>query len=177
MRVANRLLSLLLGIVLLAGGLLIALEAVLAAAGQSTWLVPADQWYEFLTETLLGDTVVLVTALAVGVVGLVVLVVELRRWRPVRLPVHLEAADGDWWVARRSAERRLEGAAGKVSGVAGARAKLAARGGPWRGSVRAEAREDSQQAVEQAVQDMLGRLGAPPESSVQVRLGKPRRVS
>ncbi|MFW6091754.1 MAG: DUF6286 domain-containing protein [Actinomycetota bacterium] len=170
-------LSLLLGLVLLAGGLLVMVEAVLAAAGQSTWLVPGDSWYESLTTTELGDDVVRVTALGVGVLGLIILVVEARRWRPVRLPVHVDGADGHWWVSRRSAERRLERAAEQLGGVGSARASLRARRGPWRGNVRVEAREGSREAVEQEVTEMLGRLGAPPESSVQVRVAKPRRVS
>lgn len=177
MRTVNRTLSLLLGLVLLAGGLLVVAEAVLAAAGQSSWLVPADSWYEYLTQTRVDDQAVLLTALGVGLLGLVVLAVELRRWRPVRLPVRVDGADGDWWVGRRGAERRLVRAAQEVGGVAGARATLQARGGRWRGNVRAAAREESRQGVEQAVREALGRLGAPTESSVQVRLVKPRRVS
>lgn len=177
MRAANRVLSLLLGLVLLAGGLLVIVEAVLAAADQTSWLVPSDRWYEVLTETLVGDQVVLLVALGVGLLGLIVLVAEVRRWRPVRLPVRVDGADGDWWVGRRGAERRLVWAAEEVSGVGGAQAKLRTRGGRWRGTVRAAAREDARQAVEQSVEEMLGRLGAPEDSSVQVRLVKPRRVS
>lgn len=177
MRAVNRVLSLLLGLVLLAGGLLVVVEAVLAAADQSSWLIPADSWYQFLTENTLGDTVVLIAALAVGLLGLILLVAELRPWPPARLPLHLETADGRWWVTRRAAERRLAAAAENVSGVGGARARLRTRRGRWRVGVRAQAREDSQQEVERAVEEILERLGSPPDSSVQVRLVRPRRVS
>lgn len=177
MRVVNRVLSLLLGIILLGGGLLLVVEAVLAAAGQDSWLLPADDWYQFFTETTLGDQVVLIVALAVALLGLILLIAELRPWPPTRLPVHLETADGRWWITRRAAERRLAGAAETVSGAAGARARLRTRRDRWKVGVRVEAREDAQQEVEQAVQHTLARLGSPPDSSLQVRLVTPRRVS
>lgn len=177
MRTLNQVVSLLLGIILLAGGLLLAVEAVLAVAGQGSWLVPADNWYRFLTETTLGDQVVLIVALGLAVFGLVLLIAELRPWPPTRLPVHFETADGRWWVTRRAAERRLASAAEEVGGVSGARAKVRTRRGRWKVGVRAEAREDAQQAAEQAVRETLERLGSPPESSARVRLVRPRRVS
>lgn len=177
MRALNQVLSLLLGIVLLAGGLLLAVEAVLAATGQTSWLVPADAWYRSLTENRVGDRAVLFTAIAVALLGLIILVAEVRPLPPVRLPVHLDKADGDWWVARRGAQRRLAGAAENVSGVTGASAKVRARGGRWKVAVRAEAREGSRQAVEQAVEEALARLGSPRDSEVSVRLARPRRVS
>ncbi len=177
MRAVNRVLSLLLGLVLLAGGLLVVVEAVLAAIGQDSWLVPADRWYEALTDTRLGDRVVLLTALAVGLLGVVILVVELRRWRPDRLPVQVDAAEGHWWVQRRGAERRLAAAAEEVSGVVGAQARVSSRGGPWRVKLRAEAREDSREAVAQSAREALERLGAPPGSSVRLRVAEPKRVT
>ncbi|HEX6336838.1 MAG TPA: DUF6286 domain-containing protein [Jiangellaceae bacterium] len=177
MRAANRLLSLLLGLVLLLGGLLVAVEAVLAALGQASLLIPVDRWYEFLTETEVGDRGVLIVSLAVALLGLILVVAEMRRWPPTRLPVHLEAADGRWWVARRSAENRLESAAEDVTGVVGARAKLRARQGRWRIGVRVEAREGSRPVVEQAIEKTLERLSPPPDSSVRLRLVKPRRVA
>lgn len=177
MRAVNQVLSLLLGIILLVGGLLLAVEAVLAAAGQDSWLLPADEWYRFFTETTLGDQVVLLVALAAALLGLILLIAELRPWRPTRLPVHLETADGRWWITRRAAERRLTGAAETVSGVSGARARLRTRRDRWKGGVRVEAREDAQQDVEQEVRRTLERLGSPADSDVQVRLVTPRRVS
>jgi hypothetical protein len=177
MRAVNRLLSLLLGLVLLLGGLLVAVEALLAALGQASWLIPVDRWYEFLTETRVGDRRVLIVSLAVAVLGLILVVAEVRRWPPTRLPVHLESADGHWWVARRSAESRLASAAGDVTGVVGARAKLRARHGRWQIGVRVEARESSRPVVEQAIEETLKRLSPPPDSSVRLRLVKPRRVA
>ena len=65
----NRVASSVLGIVLLVGGLLAAIEAAVLAAGRSPWLVPLDRWHATLSSMALSDSRVLGASIVVGVIG------------------------------------------------------------------------------------------------------------
>ena len=180
MRLFNRLAALVLALILIAGGLLIALEAALAAFRRTPWLIPSQRWHDVLVTTRLSDRPALVTAGALLVVGLALLVAEVRRWPPSELPIRLDAADSvtQWRVLRRPAERRLADAAADVVGVGRARARVRLRGREhWRVYVLAEAREDSRGMIEEAVDTELARLAAPMPAEVRLRLTRPRRVA
>ena len=175
MRVVNRLAASLFGLVLLAGGLLLAAEAALVAADQSPWLVPLDRWHARLSNTALRGGWVLGISIGVGIVGLIILVPQLRRWRPRRLMT------GDprdpWWVARKSVEQRAAAAAADVTGVANTRADVRGTERRWRLRMRADARPEQRDEVTSAVRCELDRLAVPKDVAVKLALHRPRRVA
>lgn len=173
MRVINRVASLLLALALLAGGVLAAVEAVLVGLDRAPLLVDRQDWYERLTTTRFSDGGLLAVAIVVGLLGLLVLVLQLRRWRPTRLPV--PAAQG-WHVQRKSAERLLAGAAGGASGITTARVRLRERRGDWHPFVTAVGDPTARTRVEAAVRDEVARL-AGHSNGVDVTVVKKRRVS
>ncbi|MEV0649065.1 DUF6286 domain-containing protein [Phytomonospora sp. NPDC050363] len=170
MRVTNRLVAILLALALMAGGLLVTVEGIMVAAGREPLLVPLNSWYDTLTSITFADRMVLAIAIAVGVLGLLVLVSQLRPWRPERLPV--EGAEG-WFVRRRSAELGVAGAVDGLPGVSGARARL---GKGWRVDLRASGDPATRGDVEETVRAELERMSAP-AGRVKVRMTRPRRVS
>ncbi|MEV4203057.1 DUF6286 domain-containing protein [Micromonospora globbae] len=169
MRTANRLATLLLAVALLAGGVLLAVEALLAAAGRPALLTDAGGWAATLGDTRWDDPAVRVSALVLLLVGLAVLVAELRRWSPQRL----DAGDG-WHLHRRSTERRLAAAAGSVPGVHRARVRVRRRGGHWWPRVVATGDPATRAEVEFAVRQELHRLTAYRPDRVEVRLSRRR---
>src|SRR4051794_17018866 len=116
MRRVNRIASGVLGVLLIAAGLLTVLEMVLIVAGRPPVWLPLQRWYDTLGVTALSDRGVLVTAVVVALVGLGILVAELLPRRPDRVLAGGEAG-APWWVSRRSVQRRTAIAAGLVSGV------------------------------------------------------------
>jgi hypothetical protein len=171
----NRVASSVLGIVLLVGGLLAAIEAAVLAAGRSPWLVPLDRWHATLSSMALSDSRVLGASIVVGVIGLAVLALELRPWPPQRL---LTGDAGDpWWVARRSVEQRTAAAATGVTGVHHARADVRGNERRWWLRMRAEANPEYRDEVVGAVRRELDRLAVPQDIAVKVALRPPRRVS
>ena len=124
MRTVNRVATLLLAVTLLTGGVLVAVEAALAALGRPGLLLPRG--HAALTGTRWQDAPARSVAAAVTLLGLVVLAAELRRWRPTRL--RLDGNDG-WHLHRRSVERRLAGAVRSVPSVRRARVRIRRRGG------------------------------------------------
>ncbi len=179
MRVFNRLAALLLGLVLIAGGALVVADGVLTATGRRPWLIRFDSWYGPLTRARLNQPLVLAVAIAVGVLGLLLLFAELRPWAPRHLAVR--GGDGevpvDWWVYRRSVERQLVGAVQGVTGVSHAKARLRGRRDRWRLVVTAAGRSDSRPAVYRTVQSELARVAAPGAVKLRVAMRKPRRVA
>ena len=172
MRLLNRLASLLLALGLLAVGVLAVGEAV-AAGLDRRLVIDRPEWYETLTSTQFSDGTVLVVAISLGLLGLLVLFLQLRRWRPTRLPVPGVAG---WHVQRRSAERALAGVAGEQPGVATASVRLRSRRGSWRPYVTAVGDPDARPQVEAAVRAELARL-AGQRNGIDVSVVQKRRVA
>ncbi len=176
MRTANRIGALLLGLVLLAGGLLVAVEAVSVATRGEGWPLPLHGLYDTLTTTTAGDRSFLIVSIAVGVVGLIIFVSQVRPWAPNLVAVNTGRSDETWWMARRSVERRVASAADDVTGVRQTRAHVRGDRRHWRVAVAGHGPTDQRDAVTEAVRRELGRLDAPADTAVTVRL-RPGRVA
>lgn len=87
MEVINRLLGLLLGLALLAAGLLIIVETAVVAAGRSGWLVDREVWGEAVGQLQWDDRNLVVVATIVAVLGLALALLQLWPARPRFLPL------------------------------------------------------------------------------------------
>ncbi|WFE54042.1 Asp23/Gls24 family envelope stress response protein [Micromonospora sp. WMMD1155] len=171
MRVVNRAASTLLAVALLTGGVLLAVQALLVTLGRPASLAPTG-WYDALTTTRWPDPEVRVGAGTTVLLGLVILVAQLRRWTPSRL--RIDERDG-WHFRRRCVERRLTGAVGTVPGVRRARVRVRRRGDTWRPRVHATGDPAARTEVEFAVRQELRRLASPRTGRIEVRLRTRRR--
>ncbi|MGH8876653.1 MAG: DUF6286 domain-containing protein [Stackebrandtia sp.] len=169
MRVVNRLLAMLLALALLCGGLLLVVEATTVAVGRPPVLVPRERWYRALVGISLGDAVVLVVSVSLLALGVVLLFLQLRPWRPVRLP----ADRTGWFLRRRSAQHSLALAVDELPAVSSARARL---GRKWKLRVRAEADSRDRDTVREAAVAELERLAAKDTGRLRVRLTRRRVV-
>ncbi|MGC4880782.1 Asp23/Gls24 family envelope stress response protein [Micromonospora sp. DT43] len=168
---ANRVATTLLALVLLAGGVLLAAQALLVTLGRPAALLIRPGWYDTLTSTRWHDPGVRGAAVAALLLGLLVLVAQLRRWTPVRLRV--DERDG-WHLRRRCVERRLTDAADTVPGVRATRVRVRRHGDRWQPRVRATGDPAARVEVEFAVRQELRQLASPHAERIEVRL-LPRR--
>ena len=175
MRAVNRIAAALLGLVLLAVGLIATFELALGWAGRRTWPPWLDRWLGMWRTTTIGDRRVFWIAVAVGAVGLLILLFQLRRWRPDRLPTG-DAQQGVWWVSRRGVERRARASTELLPGVHDAEARVRGGAGHWKVRVTAAGNPDQTESVERALRDELERLDLPEDVPVEVALHLPRRV-
>lgn len=169
MRSINRVATLLLAVALLVGGILVAVEALLAALGRSGPVL--SRWSVALTGARWQGGPVRAVAAAATLLGLVILAAELRRWHPTRLRL---TDDDGWHLHRRSVERRLARAARSVPSVRRARVRIRRRGDSWRPRVTATGDPAARADVEFAVHRELDRLAAPCRGRIEVRLAPAR---
>ena len=173
MRGLNRIASALLGLVLILAGLFVVLVMSLIAAGKSPGWLPLDRTYAWLMRTNFTSHAVLITSIVVGVVGLLLLLVELRPWKPDRLLAGGGADGTPWWLSRRSVERRTATMAAAVPGVNNARAKAGGRPQRWHLRIHAEGLSDKREEVNRAVGEELARLDVDERTPVDVVLRHP----
>ena len=174
MRGINRFASGLLGLVLIAVGLLAVLEMALIAAGRAPLWFRLDRWYGTLMRTTLANRTFLITSIVVGAIGLVILLLQLRPWKPDRL-IAGSAGTTPWWLSRHSVERRAATMAGTVPGVSHVRAKARGRPKQWHLRVRADGWSDRRDDVNRAVREELARLAVDERTPVEVVMREPAR--
>lgn len=159
MTVVNRVLATLLALALLLGGLLAVVEIVLAALGRQPWLVPHPGWTTWLGDQTLASGVVRAVLIGAAVLGLVLLVLALRRGRPGALPLPARVESVRTTASRRGLERTLRAAATRPDGVRDARVKARRRTVTVKAATGLRDPGDLQSRVTQAVTERLEELG------------------
>jgi multidrug efflux pump subunit AcrB len=159
-RVLNRVLATVLALVLLLGGLLAAVEIVLARLGRPPVVVPRDRWSAWVAAQTWEVPAVRAVLVLVTVVGLLLVVAGARRGKPAALALPAgEAPPGVRASAsRRTVEKALADAVRDVDGVVSAHASAGRR----RVTVRATSMSragGAEQHVREAVDQSLRTLG------------------
>jgi len=173
MRTTNRILSVVLALLLIVGGLVLAIEAAVVVAGEPPALVPRDRWYAWARGLRLDSSQFLSITGLLAAAGLVLLVVQFRPRRPAQ--VQTDAPNGTpIWIARTSIERRIDAAAARV-GVDHARCTVQGSPARWRLRLRGVAGPNRGDMAMRAVRAELDRLYAPADTQVSLALRLPPR--
>ena len=167
MTLTNRILSALLALVLLLGGLLAATEIVLALLGRQPLLIPHQDWSAWLSQQTWQSAAVRSILVGALILGLLLILVAVRRGKPALLPLPSERDPG----VRVTASRRGVEAARGVDGVTAASASASRR----RVTVTASATKPTSRLAElvrSAVADRLSALGLAQSLRPRVRLSR-----
>ena len=168
MRIVNRVLAVSLALGIAAGGFLVVVEIVLAGIGRGPWVVPYDDWYGSARGNQWDSSGPRWLFIALCAAGLAVLALQAVKAAPRSVP--LPEGHSDAGVSRRTLEGALARSAGRIDGVAGAKATV--DGDRVRITVDTNRRTgDLRPPVEQAVRDRLERvsLARPPKVVVAVK--------
>jgi hypothetical protein len=174
-RIVTRLVSALLALALLVGGLLAAVEIGAAALGREDDLVVDwRDWRQDLLDTPWEDYVVRVALAAMVAVGLLLLFLLLARRRPtaVRLADRSQGATAD--LDRGGLERHLTSCLERVDGVGGLGVRV--RGGKARVSAVTPSRDTApvEASLRNAAERALGELGLASPLPVRVLVSSRR---
>jgi hypothetical protein len=176
------LLALLLALALIVAGLWalgIGAAHALGIGSRPDWLHAFDQALQQGLRTLstlqLEDSRALAAASGLAVLGLLLLLFELRPWPP--LIVFLDEDDtARWWLHRAAFERVISSAVSNETTSSGVRARLRGRR-RWRLRVDATASPRVRPEIEHVVRSNLARLGHADDSSLRVRIRRPGRFA
>lgn len=158
-RTTNRIVSALLAVALVIGGILVAVEVVLSALDRDHWVLPHEDWARNARETVYTDRSARILFLLLALAGLALLLLELVRRRPPAL--RLTDRDGDVRadLDRRGIERWLATRLTDVEGVAGTKAKITRRAVEVKAQTPQRDVGDIQRRLEGAAQENLDQLG------------------
>lgn len=159
MHIVNRVIGTLLALTLLLGGLLAAIEIVLAAIGRPYWLVPHEQWSSWLGDQTFADGVVRAVLSGLVIVGLLLLFVALRRGKPGTLQLPGRVQGVRVTASRRGIERSVSTAVHRANGVRSAEARAGRRSIRVKAATAMRNPGDLQQSVQSAVTDRIDDLG------------------
>lgn len=171
MRILNRVLAALLALGLFLGGLLVAAEIAIATlTDRRPFLIPHDRWYSDLVEKPWRDQAIRLLFIALLAAGLVLLLLQLIRRKPLALSLQSNQPGVEVDVSRKSLEKALQRAAERVDGVANAKAKV----GRSNARIRASSNQRIAPNIEQGVNAAASRvfqqlqLTSPPSLKVSV---------
>lgn len=172
LRIADRVVAGILALVLLVGGVLVAIEIGLHAAGRDDpWVLPWDTWYDEGTETAWSDPEVRAVCVGLVVVAILLLALQVARRRPSAVPIRREDDGVDVDLDRRSVENWLEARLARVDGVGGVKVRARRR----KVRVRAESVARETEPIERRLDEAATReladldLERPPSVNVRVR--------
>jgi Family of unknown function (DUF6286) len=127
MHTVNRVLAAVLGLFLLVGGLLTAVEIAIAFVGGDRWILPYDAWYRHARADAWDSGGVRGLLVVIAAIGVGHVVLQLVRRAPLTLPLSSET-DATYAVRRRSLQRSLVRSTEAVDGVESAKARIDQRG-------------------------------------------------
>ena len=168
MRVANRVVAAVLGLGLLVGGLLVAVEIVVAGFDRRPWVLPHDDWYASARTRTWESAPARWIFIGLVAAGLLLLFLQLARRRPAAMALTPGAVPAD--LARRSLERSLAREATAVDGVAAAKAKVGEDRADVVASSNRRQTDDLQPRVTQALDRRMGALGLARPPAVRVKV-------
>jgi hypothetical protein len=166
--VFNRVLLAVIGLILVAGGALVIIEAIWAWTGNGFVWVPGDTWLSSFENTAWSDPAAIAISVGVGILGLLLLLVEVMPRRPRVVPFPTDK-NGEWVLLRRSAEQHVQRRLAAEVPTSPIRARL--KPGPlrWTLRIRARAAASTKPALQRCGQAELAALRAPAASRVRVR--------
>lgn len=172
MRVLDRVLAVVLAALLFVAGALTVLEVAWAAIGKrGQLLAPYETWADYLRTHTWSSGPVVAGCVVVALVGLVLLLEELKPRRPGLLAVHSDDETLTVGLARRSLSRGLATAAADVDGISEASAIIGKR----RAAITAVSALRDVTGLQQHVQDQMQawidglNLVSPPRLTVTVK--------
>lgn len=158
-RLVNRAVAAAVALVLLLGGLLVAVEILVAVIGSEPWVIPHDRWYREGVDNAWSSSQARWLFLAAAAAGLALLLLQVARRRPDGLPLGGTPHRAE--IGRRSLERSLARTARRVDGVASATVSVS----PGRASVQASTNrrlvKDLEPRVAEATAARLRAAGMP----------------
>jgi cell division protein FtsL len=167
-RIVNRVLAAVLALALLVGGLLAAVEIVVAGFDRRPWVVPHDQWYRSARARSWNSAPPRWIFIGLVVAGLALLLLQLARRRPTTLELTPAAVPAD--LGRRSLERALRREASRVDGVAGAKVKVDGAKAEVVATTNRRQTAELQPRVVEALDRRVGSLGLARPPAVRVKV-------
>ena len=168
MRIANRVLAAVLGLVLLVGGLIVAVEIVVAGFDRQPWVLPHDDWYRSARQRTWDAAPPRWIFIGLLAAGLALLLLQLARRRPTALALTPGAVPAD--VGRRSLERSLAREAALIDGVAGAKTRIRKDKAEVVATSNRRQTDDLEPAVSQAVDRRMAAVGVARPPAVRVKV-------
>lgn len=173
MKFVNRILAALLALALIAGGMLLVVEVIAERVGSSPVLARWDIAYSWGQQTTWDAGVIRIVCIVMAIVGLVLLIAELKRPAVKRLKVAHAADNVDIAYTRRGVASAVKGAATGVDGVRSASASVGRRSVKVNATASAtegSAAKSLTQPVTSAVQKQVNDLKLDPSPRVQVTM-------
>ncbi len=137
MRTLNRAIVAIVGLALLAGGVLAAIEIAVAFAGGKPWVLPYDAWYRNARTHDWQNGTARAVFVLLAATGLILLALQVLRRRPSTVALHSDSAV-TYTLRRRNLEQSLTRSVRNVDGVESAAVKIG------RHAVRIDARSHRQ---------------------------------
>jgi hypothetical protein len=166
----TRVVSALLALGLLVGSLLAVVEIAAAALDRGHVLVPYSEWTDWLRTHSWDDRIVEALLGGLVVLGLLLLLLALRRGKPAALALRGRTDRVDVTASRRSVEKSLAAAAARTTGVAGASASVSRRTARVEARTAARSEPGIREEVESAVRRRLDSLGTKRRMRTRVAL-------
>jgi hypothetical protein len=173
MRLVNRPLAFILAAALAVAAVIVIIEVIAVAAHRGPLVLPWTTWYQWAHRTRWDQLVIQVWSAILIAIGAVILAIELKRPRVVRLSLRSRHDATDAAVTRRGLAKTLRAAATGIDGISAAAVTVGRRRARVTATAAARGRtaaEALRQPVTQTLQERLDEMSLrhPPSLTVRV---------
>jgi hypothetical protein len=157
--IGHRVLSAILALALLFASVVTIVEIVLASLGRPPWLVPYPRWAQWLSQHRWNDSAVEAGLIVIGLLGLLLLFLALRRGKPATLALSSRSDGVHVTASRRSVEKSVAAAAARTGGVTNVTASARRRTVRVDAQTSMRSQSSLQEQVTTVVRERLDTLG------------------
>ena len=171
MRIVSRLIAVAVALALAVGGVLVAVEIVIAEIPRDPLVIPHDRWYQSARTNAWSSATARQISIGLVAAGLALLLLQLARRRPTVLAMEAGPSGHPAALNRRGIERSLVRAVSRVDGVGSAKAKISGKRTRVTASSSRRLPGDLEARVTRAAEQRLAelRLASPPPLSVSLQ--------
>jgi hypothetical protein len=175
-RLFNRVLALVIGAILAAGGALVIIEGFWTWTNSGFVWIPGEEWLSAFKTTPWSARIVIAVSAAVAAAGFLLLLLELRPHPKRVIPFQTQTA-GEWLLIRRSTEAHLQRRLSAKVPTTPIRVRIKSRSHRWSLTVKARAASSIRPVLQGAGRSELALLHAPESCRVRVQTARATRAS
>lgn len=174
MRIANRILAIILGLALILGGLISAINIILGVTENKSWIFHWHSWYRYSQNNFWSKGPSLLTFFILLVLALILLILELKHRKNSYINLKIDKPSVQMRLHKSSTEKYLANIVQHIDGIASAKVSLSDKKANVVATTHRRKYKDLSQPIKTTLKDHIEKLPLEKHPSINVSVKSTR---